>query len=86
MSPNTKPFPRFPYARRLWKPAIATGVSGAAVAIWLEEFIAFGAEILALIFLPIMAGVIYLLDIFFFKSRLPKREDVTHPIDQGVKK
>ena len=28
---------------------------------------AFGAEILALIFLPIMAGAIYLLDIFIFQ-------------------
>ena len=37
MSPNTNSFPRFPSARRLWKPAVATGVSGAAVVIWLEE-------------------------------------------------
>ena len=48
--------------------------------------LAFGAEILALIFLPIMAGVIFLLDIFIFKSRMPDREDVIHPIDQGEKK
>jgi hypothetical protein len=72
--------------RRLWKPATVTGVSGAAVLIWLEEIIAFGAEILALIFLPIMAGAIYLLDIFFFKSRMPKRDDPNPPSDQGAKK
>lgn len=86
MSPNTKSFPRFPSARRLWKPAVATGVSGAAVVIWLEEIMAFSAEILALILLPIMASVIYLLDIFIFKSRMPKRDDLTPPFDQGAKK
>jgi len=86
MSPNSKSFARYPSARRLWKPVVATGVSGAAVVIWLEELIAFGAEILALIFLTVMAGVIYLLDIFFFNSRMPDREDVTHPNDQGVEK
>jgi predicted membrane channel-forming protein YqfA (hemolysin III family) len=86
MSPNSKSFARHPPARRLWKPVVATGVSGAAVVIWLEELIAFGAEILALIFLTVMAGVIYLLDIFFFNSRMPDREDVTHPNDQGVEK
>jgi hypothetical protein len=47
---------------------------------------AFGAEILALIFLPIMAGAIYLLDIFFFKSRMPKHDDSNPPTDQGAKK
>ena len=44
------------------------------------------AIILALILLPILAGVIYLLDIFIFKSRMPKREDLTNTYDQGAKK
>ena len=65
---------RFPVFRRLWKPVVVTGAGGTAVAIWFEEIIAFSAEILALIFLPIMAGVIYLLDILIFKSRMPRRE------------
>lgn len=86
MSNHPYPVSRFPRLRKLWKPAAVTGVSGAAVIIWLEEIMAFGAEILALIFLPIMAGAIYLLDIFFFKSCMPDREDVIHPIDQGAKK
>jgi hypothetical protein len=86
--------PRFPFFRRLsrkknvglWKPAVVTGAGGTALAIWFEEILAFGTEILALIFLPILAGVIYLLDIFIFKSRLPRREDLETPTDQGVKK
>lgn len=67
---------RFGFFRRLWKPATVTGAGGTAVAIWFEEILAFGAEILALIFLPILAGVIYLLDNFIFKSCMPCREDM----------
>ena len=76
----------FPTFRRLWKPAAVTGAGGTAVAIWFEEIIALGADILALIFLPIMAGVIYLLDIFIFKSRLPRREDLENKNDPGAKR
>lgn len=61
--------------RRLWKPAVVTGASGATLSLWIEEIILFGQEILALIFLPIMAGLVYLLDILIFKSRMPKKED-----------
>ncbi len=75
--------PRFPIFRRLWKPAIVTGASGTALALWLDEIVMFSQEILALIFLPIMAGVIYLLDIFIFKSRMPHIEKNN---DTGVKK
>jgi hypothetical protein len=86
--------PRFPFFRRLsrktyaglWKPAAVTGAGGTVIAIWFEEFMLFAEEILALIFLPILAGVIYLLDIFIFKSRMPKREDLENPIDKGAKK
>lgn len=76
MSNHSSHSPRFPLFRRLWKPAAVTGAGGAAVAVWFEEIIAFGAEILALIFLPVIAGAIYLLDILIFKSRMPRREDM----------
>ena len=76
MSKSTKPAPRMPVVRRLWKPAVATGAGGTAVAVWMDEILLFGEQILALIFLPIMAGVIYLLDVFIFKSRMPQREDL----------
>jgi len=86
MTNQSTNIPRFHSLRRLWKPAAITGAGGTAIAIWFEELIAFGTEILALIFLPILAGVIYLLDIFMFKSRMPRREDLEIPTDKGAKK
>lgn len=71
--------------RRLWKPAAVTGVGVTAITFWFEEFLMYVEEFLALILLPIMAGVIYLLNILFFKSRLPKGEDLKNPNDRGVK-
>jgi len=44
------------------------------------------SRILSLIFLPILAGVIYLLDIFMFKSRTPRREDLTNPTTRGERR
>lgn len=77
---------RAPFLKRFWKPAAVTGASGTALALWLDEIVAFSQEILALLLLPIMAGLIYLLDIFMFKDHLPKREDITKPTDEGAKK
>jgi hypothetical protein len=78
--------PRFLSFRRLWKPAAFAGAGGTVIAIWLDEIVMFGAEILALIFLPILAGVIYLLDILIFKSRMPQREDLEINVNKGAKK
>lgn len=86
MSNHSTHFLSFPVLQRFWKPALATGAGSAAVIYWLDEVILFGAEILALIFLPIMAGAIYLLDILIFRSRMPRREDLKAPNDHGVKK
>lgn len=69
---------RIPVVRRLWKPVAATGAGGTAVVLWFEEMMLFAQDILALIFLPILAGIIYLLNIFAFKSRMPQREDLTN--------
>lgn len=85
MSDHSSHFHRFPLVRRLWKPAAVTGAGGTAVVVWFEEILLFGQEILALIFLPIIAGVIYLLDIFIFKSRMPRREDLNDINTKGVK-
>ena len=74
-----------PVLRRFWKPAAATGAGGTAVAVWFEEILLFGQEILALIFLPLIAGSIYLLDNFIFRSRMPRREDMNNPTDGGAK-
>jgi hypothetical protein len=75
---------RFRLVRRLWKPAAVTGAGGTAVGIWFEELLLLSQEILALIFLPILAGVIYLLDNFIFKSRMPCREDMKDITDKGA--
>ncbi|MEI7845084.1 MAG: hypothetical protein WCK35_04685 [Chloroflexota bacterium] len=95
MSNHSTHSPRFPLLRRLWKPVAVTGAGGTAIAYWFEKIVMFGEEILALIFLPLLAGVIYLLDILIFKSRMPRREDMTQnkyreqqdiPVDIGAKK
>lgn len=66
--------PRFPIFRRLWKPAAATGAGGTAVAVWFEELMLFAEEIITLVSITILAGVIYLLNILMFKTRMPKKE------------
>lgn len=75
MSKNPAHSPRIPFLRRVWKPALATGAGGTATAIWFEEIMVYGQELLALIFLPIMATMIYLLDIFIFKKEHPRLEN-----------
>ncbi len=74
--------PRSPFLRRLWKPAAVTGAGGTAMAIWFEEIMFYAEAILALLFLPIMAGLIYLFDIFLFKTHRPRREDFQQPGDK----
>jgi hypothetical protein len=86
MSSHSTHSPRFPIFRRFWKPAVVTGAGGTAVAVWFDEIVIFGQEILALILIPIMAGVVYLLDIFIFKSRMPRHEDIENANDRGAKK
>jgi hypothetical protein len=76
MSPLPSQTHHVPFLRRYWKPAVITGAGGTAVAVWFDELLMFGEEILALIFLPLLAGVIYIFDIFVFKSHLPRREDM----------
>lgn len=85
MSHHSVHHTHFPIFRHLWKPAALTGAGGAAVAIWLDEIMRFGEDILALIFLPIMAGVIYLFDILIFKACVPRREDIAKPDAQQKK-
>jgi hypothetical protein len=61
--------------RRFWKPALATGAGGTSLLIWFEEIIAFGVEFVSVLFLLILAGPIYLLNHFVFKSATPKPDD-----------
>lgn len=85
MSDLPKSKSRFLGIRRIWKPAAVTGAGGTAVAVWFEEIVLYVQEILALTFLPIMAGLIYLLNNFIFKSQIPKREDLSIPKERGAK-
>lgn len=84
MSASSTHTPRFGLFRRLWKPAAVTGAGGTAAAIWFDEIISISQEILALIFLTIIAGAIYLLDIFIFKSQMPRREDMKNINNKGA--
>lgn len=61
--------------RRFWKPVLATGAGGTSLILWFEEIIAFGVEFISVLFLLILAGPIYLLNHFVFKSATPKPED-----------
>ncbi len=72
--------------RQWWKPVAATGVGGAAVAVWFDEILMFAEEIIGLLLLPIMAGVIYLLDILMFRSRMPTRDDLNNRRNTGARK
>ena len=83
MSNSQKPVLGLPMFRRFWKPIAATGAGGTAIVIWFEEMLLFVQDILALIFLPILAGIIYLLNIFAFRSRMPRREDLTNSTRGG---
>jgi len=62
--------------RRLWKPAFATGTGGTALVIWFEEIISFATELIGIIFLSILVGIIYLFNIFLFKSCELKSDDL----------
>ena len=73
------------FLRRYWKPAAITGAGGTAVAVWLDEIILFGEELLGLLFLPLIAGGIYLFDTYLFKSRMPRRGDLEDRNKNGAK-
>ena len=78
MSHRSSQTHRASFIRRYWKPAAVTGAGGTAVAVWFDEILLFGEEIMALILLPVLAGLIYLFDTYVFKSRLPQRGDLSN--------
>ena len=61
--------------RKYWKPALATGVGGTSIAIWFEEIIFFGLDILAILSVLVVTGPILIFNHFVFKSAMPKMED-----------
>jgi hypothetical protein len=61
--------------RKYWKPALATGAGGTSLAIWFEEILLLGLDVLAVLALLVLAGPILLFNHFMFKSAIPRKED-----------
>ncbi len=77
---------RSPFFRRFWKPAVATGAGGTAVAVWFEEILLFSQEVLALLFFSLLGGVMYLFNVLIFKSQMPRLEEIENLKGKGEKK
>jgi hypothetical protein len=86
MSNHSAHSPGFSIFRWLWKPAIITGAGSTAVVVWFDEIKVFCEEILALIFFFIMGGLMYLFNVYIFKSHMPRHEEIENAKDKGVKK
>jgi hypothetical protein len=71
--PSIKHSPRW---RRVWKPAAAITAGGVALITWFEEIIAAAVEFIAVIFIFIMTGVIFLFKIYVFKSAAPEVDNL----------
>jgi len=67
--------PNSPRRRRSWKPVAAITAGGVALVTWFGEIIATAAELIGVIFMFIVAGVIYLFNVYVFKSAAPKADD-----------
>lgn len=56
-------------------PAAAAGAGGTALVVWLEELMILAAELIGVIFLPILAGIIFLFNHLVFKTSMPRKLD-----------
>jgi hypothetical protein len=54
---------------------VAITAGGAAFITWFEEIIATVVEFIGVIFIFIMTGVIYLFNVYVFKSAAPRADD-----------
>jgi hypothetical protein len=59
---------------------------GTLIALRFDEILEHGQEVLALVFLIVLAGSVFVLDIFIFKSCMPCREDMKTSKDKGANK
>ena len=73
---STHPSTHSPRWRRFWKPAAAITAGGASLITWFEEIIATAAEFIGAIFIIVMTGIIYLFNIYVFKSAAPKADNL----------
>ena len=76
MSSTSKAKMDFTKVGHYWKPAMATGTGGTALIVWFEEIIAFATEFIAVVFLPVLVGLIYLFNILVFNEFEPKKADL----------
>jgi hypothetical protein len=67
--------PRSRLRRRWITPIIVTGAGITALTVWLEELITFVTEFIGVIFLPVLTAVIYIFNVYVFKSAEPKVDD-----------
>ncbi len=59
-----------------WLPLTAAlSAGGGLLVIWFEEVAAFVTEFIGVIFLPILASIIYFFNVYVFKSAMPKADD-----------
>jgi hypothetical protein len=61
---------------RFWKPAAAITTGGTVLITWFEEIIATAAEFIGVISIFVMTGIIYLFNVYVFKSAAPKADDL----------
>jgi hypothetical protein len=83
---SSKLSPDFPIFHHFWKPAAVTSTGDTASAIWFEENLMFGEEILALVFLTIVGGLMYLFNVYIFKGHMPRCEDIENAKEKRRKK
>jgi len=57
-------------------PAAAAGAGGATLLIWFEEVVTLVTEFIGVLFLPVLASIIYFFNVFVFKSAAPKADDL----------
>jgi hypothetical protein len=58
-----------------WASPVAALGAGGTLLIWYEEVTAFVTEFIGVIFLPILASIIYFFNVYVFKSAMPKADD-----------
>ena len=76
MKPLHYPVSRSRHWQRMILATTTTMAGGTALVIWFEELIAFAKEFMGIIFLPILAGIIYLFNHLVFESAMPRQMDM----------
>ena len=70
-----KPEKCFPSLQLEVRPAADMGFNGNSWLLWFEDILTFTTDFLGVLILPVLAGIIYILNIFLFKSFELKGDD-----------